>query len=241
MVGPRQPFRSRNQGITHRARGSKKEDRPPIAGVLNNRLKKGMKLQIDATVLYHREHKARIIDVDLKRDSPYNTYMHMGLPPARTDCQPESALCWRRFTPRTMVSVLRSAASRLPSLQQHSLSTEASVKVKPSRVESIRQGGRPSEGSRVQVRDRTRNAGGTPTPSNSSESDVRPGEVTQAEDTGSAAEPQHSDMGGQVDPDSQQHDNHPVRPGMAGFCPHHVVESVTDVSPLHLRAREFAV
>ncbi len=58
----------------------KEEDRPRIAGVLNNRLKKGMKLQIDATVLYHREHKARIIDVDLKRDSPYNTYMHMGLP-----------------------------------------------------------------------------------------------------------------------------------------------------------------
>lgn len=55
-------------------------DRPRIAGVLNNRLKKGMKLQIDATVLYLREHKTRIMDVDLKRDSPYNTYLHTGLP-----------------------------------------------------------------------------------------------------------------------------------------------------------------
>ncbi len=58
----------------------KEADRPRIAGVLDNRLKKGMKLQIDATVLYNREHKSRIIDVDLKRDSPYNTYIHMGLP-----------------------------------------------------------------------------------------------------------------------------------------------------------------
>jgi UPF0755 protein len=59
----------------------KEEDRPRISGVLNNRLKKGMKLQIDASVLYLREHKTRIMDADLKRDSPYNTYLHMGLPP----------------------------------------------------------------------------------------------------------------------------------------------------------------
>lgn len=55
-------------------------DRPRIAGVLDNRLKKGMKLQIDATVLYGREHKSRIFLGDLKRESPYNTYLHAGLP-----------------------------------------------------------------------------------------------------------------------------------------------------------------
>jgi UPF0755 protein len=55
-------------------------DRPRIAGVMENRLKKGMKLQIDATVLYGREHKSRIMNGDLKRPSPYNTYLHAGLP-----------------------------------------------------------------------------------------------------------------------------------------------------------------
>ena len=55
-------------------------DRARIAGVIDNRLQKKIKLQIDAAVLYGREHKTRILDADLKRDSPYNTYLHPGLP-----------------------------------------------------------------------------------------------------------------------------------------------------------------
>ncbi len=58
------------------------EDRPRIAGVLENRLKKGMKLEIDATVLYALgHHKDRVLYKDLEVDSPYNTYRHTGLPP----------------------------------------------------------------------------------------------------------------------------------------------------------------
>ena len=58
------------------------EDRPRIAGVLENRLKKGMKLEIDATVLYALgHHKQRVYFKDLLVDSPYNTYRHAGLPP----------------------------------------------------------------------------------------------------------------------------------------------------------------
>lgn len=58
------------------------EDRARIAGVLDNRLKKGMRLQIDATVLYALgQHKARVLYKDLEIDSPYNTYRHKGLPP----------------------------------------------------------------------------------------------------------------------------------------------------------------
>lgn len=57
-------------------------DRPLIAGVIENRLKKGMKLDIDATVLYAiGHHKTRVLYSDLKVDSPYNTYRHKGLPP----------------------------------------------------------------------------------------------------------------------------------------------------------------
>lgn len=57
------------------------QDRPRIAGVIDNRLQAGMKLQIDASVLYGRAHKSRVMDSDLKRESPYNTYLYAGLPP----------------------------------------------------------------------------------------------------------------------------------------------------------------
>ncbi len=58
------------------------EDRPRIAAVIYNRLKKGMLLQIDATVEYALgRYKSKLTFDDLKVDSPYNTYLHEGLPP----------------------------------------------------------------------------------------------------------------------------------------------------------------
>jgi UPF0755 protein len=57
-------------------------ERPLIAGVIRNRLAKKMRLQIDATVQYALgEHKSRLLYKDLKVNSPYNTYLHAGLPP----------------------------------------------------------------------------------------------------------------------------------------------------------------
>ncbi len=58
-------------------------ERPAIAGVFIRRLKKGMKLQTDPTVIYAMgdEYKGNIRRRDLKRDSPYNTYVHKGLTP----------------------------------------------------------------------------------------------------------------------------------------------------------------
>lgn len=54
-----------------------------IASVFNNRIKKGMKLQSDATVNYvFNYEKKRIYYKDLEVDSPYNTYQNYGLPPA---------------------------------------------------------------------------------------------------------------------------------------------------------------
>jgi UPF0755 protein len=58
------------------------EDRPKIARVIYNRLAKGMELQIDATVEYALgQWKSKVTLADLKHPSPYNTYLHTGLPP----------------------------------------------------------------------------------------------------------------------------------------------------------------
>jgi len=58
------------------------KDRPLIAGVIENRLSKGMKLQIDATVLYGLGTWRRLTFADYRNtNSAYNTYLHDGLPP----------------------------------------------------------------------------------------------------------------------------------------------------------------
>jgi len=58
------------------------EERPLVSSVIANRLEKGMPLQIDATIQYVLdEPKERLLEEDLKVDSPYNTYQHKGLPP----------------------------------------------------------------------------------------------------------------------------------------------------------------
>lgn len=58
------------------------EERPIIAGVLFNRLKIKMLLQVDATVQYALgQHQEKIYYRDLEFDSPYNTYIYPGLPP----------------------------------------------------------------------------------------------------------------------------------------------------------------
>lgn len=61
-------------------------DMPIIAGVIWNRLDKGMALQIDATLQYVKGNATDgwwpvIKGSDTSLDSPYNTYLHKGLPP----------------------------------------------------------------------------------------------------------------------------------------------------------------
>lgn len=60
-----------------------KDERPTIAGVYINRLKKGMKLQADPTVVYALGDFTikRVLTADTYIDSPYNTYKYTGLMP----------------------------------------------------------------------------------------------------------------------------------------------------------------
>nr|WP_282432098.1 endolytic transglycosylase MltG [Desulfotomaculum nigrificans] len=75
-------------------REAKKDyDRPLISSVIHNRLRQGMKLQIDATVEYALGgHREKIYYKDLEVDSPYNTYKYNGLPPGPIACPGRESL-----------------------------------------------------------------------------------------------------------------------------------------------------
>ena len=61
------------------------EERPLVSAVFHNRLRLGMRLDCDPTIAYALKrggrYTGRLLFRDLKLDSPYNTYLHAGLPP----------------------------------------------------------------------------------------------------------------------------------------------------------------
>ena len=68
-------------------------ERARVAGVIENRLSRNMLLQIDATVLYALGiNKPQVTYADLKVESPYNTYLHLGLPPGPIACPGKAAI-----------------------------------------------------------------------------------------------------------------------------------------------------
>ena len=69
-------------------------ERPQIAGVFLNRLRLGMRLQTDPTVIYGLGERfdGNLRKVDLQTDTPYNTYTRGGLPPTPIAMPSEAAI-----------------------------------------------------------------------------------------------------------------------------------------------------
>jgi UPF0755 protein len=69
------------------AEGNRPQDLAKIARVIYNRLNQHMLLELDSTVLYARHSRAPDVTIPQTRDtkSPYNTYLHPGLPPGPID------------------------------------------------------------------------------------------------------------------------------------------------------------
>lgn len=84
---PDLPLRSKEEALALASIVEKEtgvaEERPQIAGVFVRRLKLGMKLQTDPTVIYGmgERYAGNIRRTDLIADTPYNTYTRTGLPP----------------------------------------------------------------------------------------------------------------------------------------------------------------
>jgi len=84
---PQLPYQTQNEVLTVASLVEKEtaldKERPVIAGVIINRLRKNMLLQIDPTVIYAAgaHYDGTIYKADLLSNNPYNTYKHKGLPP----------------------------------------------------------------------------------------------------------------------------------------------------------------
>ncbi|MBN1222939.1 MAG: endolytic transglycosylase MltG [Candidatus Aminicenantes bacterium] len=77
-------------------------ERSLVSAVFHNRLKRGMKLDCDPTIIYVLKQEGRFKDrlrsKDLQLDSPYNTYLYSGLPPGPI-ANPGKESLWAALNP----------------------------------------------------------------------------------------------------------------------------------------------
>ena len=77
-----------------RAETIKADEQPRVAGVYLNRLKRGIKLEADPTVIYANNDFTirRVLNRHLSFNNPYNTYLYKGLPPGPINLPPPGAI-----------------------------------------------------------------------------------------------------------------------------------------------------
>lgn len=82
-IWPRQPYQALVLASLVEKETAVPAERPEIAGVFERRLKIGMKLETDPSVIYGMgaAYTGKIHKTDLQTDTPYNTYRRYGLPP----------------------------------------------------------------------------------------------------------------------------------------------------------------
>lgn len=103
---PATPLHSADEALTLASLVEKETgiaaDRPRIAGVFVNRLRLGMPLQTDPSVIYGlgEAFDGSLRKRDLVADTPYNTYLHGGLPPTPI-AMPGKAALWAAVHPDT--------------------------------------------------------------------------------------------------------------------------------------------
>lgn len=113
------------------------KERPLVAGVIVNRIRKRMYLQIDPTVIYALGHsfKGKLTTKDMRFKSPYNTYVNKGLPPTPIAMPSEQSL-WAALHPaktKSLYFVARGDGSHSFSttLKQHDVAIEKYLIKKP--------------------------------------------------------------------------------------------------------------
>lgn len=75
------------------AEARKHDEQQLISAVYHNRLEKNMRLQADPTVRYGlQKYRRKLYFKDLDKDTPYNTYMHKGLPPGPINSPGKAAI-----------------------------------------------------------------------------------------------------------------------------------------------------
>lgn len=77
-----------------KAETNKVDEQPRVAGVYLNRLKRGIKLEADPTVIFALRDFGirRLLNKQLSVDSPYNTYRYAGLPPGPINLPPPATI-----------------------------------------------------------------------------------------------------------------------------------------------------
>ena len=104
------------------------EERPMVAGVYANRLRIGMPLQGDPTVIYALilagRYDGNLTRDDLQFDSPYNTYRYPGLPPGPI-ASPGEASLRAAAAPATCRILLRQPQRRLARVRDDARRTQS--------------------------------------------------------------------------------------------------------------------